>query len=401
MTAPAAPAPARAPLARRIAHHGRELLLTAPSFVWMTLFFVVPTAIVFLLTFRPTAVDGGIGEGWTLETWRTISNPNYPSIVWRTIWLSVVATALSIGISLPCAFAMARTGAKWRSVLVGLVILPFWTSFLIRVFAWKNLLHPQAALARALHTDLGPGGFLALQDALLFALLFGAGCLAVFLLNSMRMSSTPRGKAAAGALLVATVAGALWCAKLWIGFTSARLGAGVCSLVPPRTPLLYNPLAILVVMVYTYLPFAILPLYAAAEKFDFALLEAALDLGARPVRAFVHIFVPGVRAGIYSAIMMVLIPALGSYVIPDMVGGPDSEMIGSKIYQRAIPDRNLPHASALSALLMLGVLVPPGIAWLVFRRRHIGATETDVVRSIGSASNLGNLGGRRRKGGAA
>ena len=119
------------------------------------------------------------------------------------------------------------------------------------------------------------------------------------------------------------------------------------------------------------------------------------------MRAFVHIFVPGVRAGIYSAILMVLIPALGSYVIPDMVGGPDAEMIGSKIYQRAIPDRNLPHASALSALLMLGVLLPPGIAWLAFRRRHIGATETDVVRSIGSASNLGNSGGRRKRGGAA
>ena len=169
---------------------------------------------------------------------------------------------------------------------------------------------------------------------------------------------------------------------------------------PPGAPLLYNSLAILVVMVYTYLPFAILPLYAAAEKFDFALLEAALDLGARPVRAFVNVFVPGVKAGIYSAVLMVLIPALGSYVIPDMVGGPDAEMIGSKIYQRAIPDRNLPHASALSALLMLGVLVPPGIAWLVFRRRHIGATETDVVRSIGS-SNLGNLGGRRRREGGA
>ena len=154
-------------------------------------------------------------------------------------------------------------------------------------------------------------------------------------------------------------------------------------------------------MVYTYLPFAILPLYAAAEKFDFALLEAALDLGARPVRAFVNVFVPGVRAGIYSAVLMVLIPALGSYVVPDMVGGPDAEMIGSKIYQRAIPDRNLPHASALSALLMLGVLVPPGIAWLVFRRRNIGATETDVVRSLGSASNLGNSGGRRRREGGA
>ena len=319
----------------RVRHHSGELFLTGPSFLWMVLFFAVPTALVFLLTFRPTLPDGGIDTtGWTLATWAGVAMPNYPAIVLRTVWLSFAATALCILISLPCAFAMARARAKWRSIMVGLVILPFWTSFLIRVLAWKVLMHPDGAVSTFLH-------------------------------------------------------------RTWTVFG--------CSfrILEPQTTLLYNSVAVLVVMVYTYLPFAILPLYAAAEKFDFALLEAALDLGARPVRAFVHIFVPGVRAGIYSAIMMVLIPALGSYVIPDMVGGPDSEMIGSKIYQRAIPDRNLPHASALSALLMLGVLVPPGIAWLVFRRRHIGATETDVVRSIGSASNLGNLGGRRRKGGAA
>ena len=319
----------------RVRHHSGELFLTGPSFLWMVLFFAVPTALVFLLTFRPTLPDGGIDTtGWTLATWAGVAMPNYPAIVLRTVWLSFAATALCILISLPCAFAMARARAKWRSIMVGLVILPFWTSFLIRVLAWKVLMHPDGAVSTFLH-------------------------------------------------------------RTWTVFG--------CSfrILEPQTTLLYNSVAVLVVMVYTYLPFATLPLYAAAEKFDFALLEAALDLGARPVRAFVHIFVPGVRAGIYSAIMMVLIPALGSYVIPDMVGGPDSEMIGSKIYQRAIPDRNLPHASALSALLMLGVLVPPGIAWLVFRRRHIGATETDVVRSIGSASNLGNLGGRRRKGGAA
>ena len=318
----------------RIRHHGSELLLTAPSFLWMTVFFVLPTLLVLTLTFRPTALDGGIGTGWTLQTWKTISNPNYPAIVWRTVWLSFAATALCIVISLPCAFAMARIKPKWRSTFVGLVILPFWTSFLIRVFAWRMLLHPEGWLSSVFHRT--------------------------------------------------------WSVLGW-----------QFHLLEPQTTLLYNPVAVLLVMVYTYLPFAILPIYASAEKFDFSLLEAAYDLGAKPWRVFWRIFVPGVRAGIFSAVLMVLIPALGSYVIPDMVGGPNSEMVGTKIYQRAIPDRNLPHASALSALLMLGVLLPPGLAWLVTRKRHLGAVDTDVVAAMDKPVNLGNSGGRRRNGGRA
>lgn len=317
----------------RVRHHSGELFLTGPSFLWMVLFFAVPTALVFLLTFRPTLPDGGIDTtGWTLATWAGVAMPNYPAIVLRTVWLSFAATALCILISLPCAFAMARARAKWRSIMVGLVILPFWTSFLIRVLAWKVLMHPDGAVSTFLH-------------------------------------------------------------RTWTVFG--------CSfrILEPQTTLLYNSVAVLVVMVYTYLPFAILPLYAAAEKFDFSLIEAALDLGAKPFRAFFGIFVPGIRAGIFSAVLMVLIPALGSYVIPDIVGGPNSEMVGTKICANAMGNlRNLPHASALSALLMLGVLVPPGLAWLVLRRRHIGAVDTDVVSAMNAPTNLGNSGGRRRNG---
>ena len=113
----------------RVRHHSGELFLTGPSFLWMVLFFAVPTALVFLLTFRPTLPDGGIDTtGWTLATWAGVAMPNYPAIVLRTVWLSFAATALCILISLPCAFAMARARAKWRSIMVGLVILPFWTS---------------------------------------------------------------------------------------------------------------------------------------------------------------------------------------------------------------------------------------------------------------------------------
>jgi spermidine/putrescine transport system permease protein len=112
-----------------------------------------------------------------------------------------------------------------------------------------------------------------------------------------------------------------------------------------------------------------MPIYAAAEKFDFSLLEAARDLGAKSFFAFRKIFLPGVRRGVISAVLMVFIPAIGSYVIPDLVGGSDSELIGNKIYQRTFPDRNLPHASALATITGIAVLVPLAcVAWWVKRQ---------------------------------
>ena len=295
------------PLSSRFKRHLKEIFLTMPSAGWMIIFFLIPSILLFTLSFHPTALDGGIGKGWTLSTWSNISNPDYPSIVWRTLWLSAAATAICILISIPSSFAMARASRSMRHIMVGMVILPFWTSFLIRVFAWKLLLHPDGVIR-----------------------------------------------------------------NLMLHY----------SLISPDQQLLYNPIAVLLVMVYTYLPFAMLPLFAAAEKFDFNLMEAGLDLGASPGRAFMKIFIPGIRAGIFSATLMVLIPALGSYVIPDMVGGANSEMIGTKIAQRAIPDRNLPHASALSALLMLGVLLPPFLGWAILRKRNIGVTEPEAVSDM-------------------
>lgn len=260
-----------------------EWLVTLPSFVWLGVLFLIPTVLVFAIAFKPATPYGGIGDGWTLDTLRTLGNPNYPAIVWRTIWLSVAATALCILLATPMGYYMARVNPARRRLVLLLVILPFWTSFLVRIFAWKVLLHPEGMLKHAL----------------------------VFL-----------------------------------------------RLVSPDTSLLYNAYAVLLVMVYTELPFAILPIYAAAEKFDFRLVEAAKDLGATSFRAFRSVFLPGIRVGLLTAFLMVFIPSLGSYVIPDIVGGPTSEMIGNKIAQRTFVDRNLPHAAGLSALLTVAVLIP-------------------------------------------
>jgi spermidine/putrescine transport system permease protein len=183
---------------------------------------------------------------------------------------------------------------KWRSVIAGLIMLPFWTSFIVRVFAWRTLLNPEGFLQKVL---------------------------------------------------------------ISIGLADTS------------TTLNYNSGAILVVSIYSFLPFAIMPIYSAAEKFDFSLLEAARDLGARSFYAFCRIFMPGIKRGIISAVLMVFIPAIGSYVIPDLVGGTDSELIGNKIYQRTFPDRNLPHASALATVTGFSVLFPLAcVAWWLKRQ---------------------------------
>ena len=121
--------------------------------------------------------------------------------------------------------------------------------------------------------------------------------------------------------------------------------------------LLYNNTAVVLVMIYTQLPFAILPLYAAAEKFDFSLLEAARDLGASRWKAFTAVFIPGIMRGIGAAALMVFVATIGMYVVTDVVGGTDTEMIGNKIAQRVQSDRNLPQAAALSAGLLVAVML--------------------------------------------
>lgn len=274
-----------------------EVALSAPTFLWLLIFFLIPTLMIFAIAFRPSALDGGIGVGWTLDTWRSMNNPNYPSIVWRTFWLSAVTTIICLALAVPCGYYIARVSAAWRQFLLLLVIVPFWTNFLVRVFAWKELLHPEGIIKKAL-VALG-----------------------------------------------------------WAG---------------PDVQLLYNEYAILLVLVYTHLPFAILPLYAAAEKFDFRLLEAARDLGATAYRSFWTIFIPGMRRGLMTAFLVVFIPALGSYVIPDIMGGPTSEMIGNKIAQRTFSDRNLPQASGLAAMLTLVVMGPLMITLMLQSRKSNG-----------------------------
>ena len=221
-----------------------------------------------------------------LNNYKNLLDPSYLTVIWRTVWVSFFATALCLLVATPTAYYMSRLSPKWRQTMMFLIIVPFWTNFLVRIFAWKLFLNPEGI------------------------------------------------------------------------FQHILIKMGLASV---NTMLLYNTGTVILVMIYTYIPFAILPIYAAAEKFDFNLIEAAHDLGAGRFRAFCKIFLPGISKGLKTAAFMVLIPCLGSYVIPDIVGGTGSDMIGNIIASRVFVARNIPMSATWSSLLILIVMLPLGM----------------------------------------
>lgn len=279
----------------------REYYITLPSLVWQFFFFFIPTLIIFAYAFKATDVYGSTLEEWTLQTFWELINYNTAFVLWRTIWLSLLATLLCLLIALPMGYQLMSSTQRWRNALIMLVVVPFWSSFLIRIFAWKTVLHPEGLVQRV----------------------------------------------------------------------GVSLG-----LIAPETTLLYNVGCILFVMVYNFLPFAILPIFAAAAKFDFRLFEAAVDLGATRGQAFRKVFLPAINKGIVTAAIMVFIPAVGTYVIPDLVGGTNSELLGNKIAQKTFVERSLPQASALSTLLALATFLPVWIAYRTIGRGQSIESET-------------------------
>ena len=272
-----------------------ELLISLPTMAWLTALFVIPTAVIIIIAFKTGDPYGGIGKEWTLENFPELLNPVYRAIIVRTVVLSILTTVVCLMLGVPAGYCLARSEKKTRDMLLLLIIVPFWINFLIRIFAWKVVLHPEGFVKN-------------------FLLLIG--------------------------------------------------------IADTDTLLLYRPGTVLLVMVYTYIPFAVLPIYAAAERFDFSLLDAAQDLGAGWFSSFTRVFLPGIRQGIATAILVVFIPALGSYVIPDIVGGPGGEMIGNKIAQKTFIDRNLPQASVLSSMLIFAVMAPMMLSLFMRRKKN-------------------------------
>ncbi|MDR0382360.1 MAG: ABC transporter permease [Spirochaetaceae bacterium] len=252
------------------------MVYAGPMTAWASVFFLAPLLIIVVYSFLKKGLYGGVTPEFSLEAYTALKNPNIAVIALKTLSISFASTAITILIALPCGYFMARS--KYQTLLLMLIIVPFWTNFLIRVYAWMNI--------------LGSNGFL--NDFL------------------------------------------------------RHLG-----LIKDGIHFLYNKNAVILVLVYMYLPYAILPLFSSIDKFDFSLLEAARDLGATGVQAIFKVLLPNIRSGVYTACLFTFIPIFGAYAVPLLVGGKDSYMLGNVVADQLTKSRNWPLASAISMALTL------------------------------------------------
>ncbi len=270
-------------------------------YLWLIFFFLIPFLIVFKisLSYKDVAIPPyfprfSLDEGWDIfwENVREFSFEHYVRLVTDALYfnayvssvvIAAISTFLALLVGYPLAYAMARAPGSLRPVLLMLVILPFWTSFLIRVYAWIGILKPEG------------------------------------LLNQFLM---------------------------WIGVID--------------TPLLImnTHTAIFIGIVYSYLPFMVLPLYATLEKMDFSLIEAAQDLGCPPTAAFWKITFPLSLPGVVAGCLLVFIPAVGEFVIPDLLGGSQTLMIGKTLWNEFFANGDWPAASAVAIILLLILVLP-------------------------------------------
>jgi putrescine transport system permease protein len=279
---------------RRTSHR----LVVAVPYLWLLAFFLVPFGIVLRMALSDAATAlppyaphfagfsalGDFLSQLDLENFRLLGDD---ALYWQSylysLRIAALTTLIALAIGYPLAYAMASAPRRWQAVFVVLVILPFWTSFLIRVYAWIGILRPEGLL-----------------DATLSAL--------------------------------------------------GREGE------PLR--LLNTETAVLIGMVYSYLPFMVLPLFTTLQRLDRSLLEAAADLGATPARAFLTVTLPLSLPGIMAGCALVFIPAVGEFVIPDLLGGPDTVMIGKVLWNEFFSNRDWPLASAVAIALLILLVLP-------------------------------------------
>ena len=247
-----------------------------PAWLTMAVLFAAPFVIVLAYSFLTRGVYGGIELPWTAESYRRLFDALYLAILWRSFAMALAATALCLLLAFPAALFIARA-PRHKNLYLQLVMLPFWTSFLVRTYAW------------------------------------------IFLLRDTGLFNT---------------------ALQALGIIHAPL------------PLLYNDGAVLLGLVYGYLPFMVLPIYATLERLDPALVEAAADLGARPLATVFQIVVPLSRPGIVAGSVLVFIPCLGAYLTPDLLGGGRTVMVGNLVQNQFTTARDWPFGAAVSIALM-------------------------------------------------
>ena len=255
--------------------------LVGPGLGWLLLFFLVPLCLMFAYSGMPRGTYGGVEWGITTEHYLRFTDQLYLTILLRTLYQSLLCTVLCLLMGYPVAWTIANAG-RWKNLLVFLVVLPFWTSFLVRTFAMIFMLRD--------------GG----------------------LINS-------------------------WLIALGI--------------IDEPLKLLYTPAAVQAGLVYGFLPFMVLPIYTSLEKVDHSLLEAAEVLGARPAARFWRVVFPLSLPGVVAGSLLVFIPALGSFLTSDLLGGAKEMMIGNLIQNQFTTARNWPFGSASSFIVMALVLV--------------------------------------------
>ena len=271
--------------------------LIGPGALWILLFFNLPILIVLFISFVERGRAGGIQlpPVYTLENYVQLFNactsefsgPEcdpflYVGIFGHSVRLALIVTFWCILLGYPLSYFISRQKQVWRDALMVLVIIPFWTNFLVRTYALKQVLATE-------------------------------GLLNSFLIN--------------------------------------------LGLIGQPLDLLFNEFAVIVGLVYGYLPFAVLPMYASIEKFDHTLMEAAADLGASPVRAFLKVMLPLTLPGVIAALVLVFVPVVGAFITPDIMGGGKIEMIGTLINRQFGVSRNWPFGASMSLILMLLVLI--------------------------------------------
>lgn len=269
-----------------------------PMGLWFSVFFIIPIVIIICYSFMKRDVYGGVIHEFTLKAYQQVFSAAYGKIFVRTMWITLVSTLITLIISLPCGYAMARS--KHQTLFLILVVIPFLTNSLIRIFAWITI--------------LGDNGIL--------------NNIGQFFFN-------------------------LW-HKIGLGNPEAQY---------KPAKFMFTQGAVILVNIYMYLPYAILPIFTAVDRFDFSLIEAARDLGANKPTATMKILLPGIKSGIISALIFTFIPIFGTYTVPQLVGGKDSYMIGNIIVDQVQKVRNWPLASAFSVILTLVSML--AIMWML------------------------------------
>jgi putrescine transport system permease protein len=278
------------------ANWGKTLVAAVP-WLWLGLFFILP----FLFVLKISLAEPQLAQPPYQDLIREVSDGvvtlvlnfgNYQLLLEDSLYINAllssikvaaISTGFAILIGYPMAYGIARAPTHWRLPLLMLIILPFWTSFLIRVYAWIGILKGNGLLNQAL------------------------------------------------------------------------MGLGV---IDAPLEILYTPAAVYIGIVYSYLPFIVLPLYATLVRLDESLLEAAADLGCSPIRQFLLITLPLSLPGLIAGAMLVFIPVMGEFVVPDLLGGPDSLMIGKLMWTEFFSNKDWPLASSLAAILLMVLVVP-------------------------------------------